>query len=597
MSFPEKITMYSSIKNTTEPHYVTLDSALKRITEGKSHPIIGQLRYGDKSMKSKLPVAMFSGVFMGRKDDDLMEHSGLIVLDFDHIRVDEYKPLIGTDEYVRACWTSPSGDGLKVLVKVTNPERHRDHFRALKAYFEKTYALDVDPSGINESRLCFESHDPEMITNPDSRGFGHLLAETSAPEVPVQREIVTDYEKVDIIVHMIRKAQEGEKHTTLIRAAVLCGGYIAAGRMEEDEAIRILLRELERKGTVSDMDLAKRTIIDGIAQGRALPIREVMQDEQAARREMQVSDGDMSFISSDDSDFDWIEKFVKGDIPKGLTTGLPELDLYFVFKKEFTIINGHSNVGKTTMALFLMATSAVLHGWRWIIYSSENRPASIKMRLMEFLVDIPVSQMHYEERTAAYKWVNKHFTIINNTELYSYSDLLIFAEKLLRQEHYDGFLIDPYNSLKITMSKGKELSTHEYHYEAASEMLTFSMTKNIAVWVNAHAITEAVRRKGPDGLPVAPFAEDTEGGGKFVNRSDIFLTFHRKVQSPDRDIRARMEIHVRKMRNQETGGTNSPFDEPVLLEMNDTRTGFVTVLHRRKSFKPMYLNSGIIDVH
>ena len=221
-----------------------------------------------------------------------------------------------------------------------------------------------------------------MITNPDSRGFGHLLAETSAPEVPVRREIVTDYEKVDIIVHMIRKAQEGEKHTTLIRAAVLCGGYIAAGRMEEDEAIRILLRELERKGTVSDMDLAKRTIIDGIAQGRALPIREVMQDEQAARREMQVSNGDMSFISSDDSDFDWIEKFVKGDIPKGLTTGLPELDLYFVFKKEFTIINGHSNVGKTTMALFLMATSAVLHGWRWIIYSSENRPASIKMRLM-----------------------------------------------------------------------------------------------------------------------------------------------------------------------------------------------------------------------
>ena len=151
--------MYSSITNTTEPHYVTLDSALKRITEGKSHPIIWQLRSGDKSMKSKLPVAMFSGVFKGRRDDDLMEHSGLIVLDFDHIRVDEYKPLIGTDEYVRACWTSPSGDGLKVLVKVTNPERHRDHFRA--------------------SRRTSRRHTHSMLTHQESTSRAYALSLTT----------------------------------------------------------------------------------------------------------------------------------------------------------------------------------------------------------------------------------------------------------------------------------------------------------------------------------------------------------------------------------------------------------------------------------
>ena len=52
-----------------------------------------------------------------------------------------------------------------------------------------------------------------------------------------------------------------------------------------------------------------------------------------------------------------------------------------------------------------------------------------------------------------------------------------------------------------------------------------------------HAVTEAQRRKGDDGLPVAPYAEDTEGGGKFVNRADCFMTIHRKVQSMDSDIR------------------------------------------------------------
>ena len=36
-----------------------------------------------------------------------------------------------------------------------------------------------------------------------------------------------------------------------------------------------------------------------------------------------------------------------------------------------------------------------------------------------------------------------------------------------------------------------------------------------------HAVTEAQRRKGDDGLPITPYAEDTEGG-KFVNRAIAF---------------------------------------------------------------------------
>lgn len=590
------ITMFQSVKHTTEPYYISLADALERIRGGKSKEAILKIREGDTSIKKGLPIALFSGVFTGRRDSDIQGHSGYIVLDFDHINVQDYKPLIGTDEYVCACWLSPSGDGLKALVKVTNPERHRDHFRALQAYFDRTYGLTLDPTGINESRACYESYDENLIQNEDAGMFGHMLSENANAEDRDTHEVHTDYEKVDIITHMIRKAPDGEKHHTLLRAAVLCGGYIAAGRMEEDEVVRIMLRELEHRG-VEDLDQAKRTISDGITQGKAMPIRDVISNEQSIKREMRILDGDMSFISSDDSDMSWIEQFAKGEIQQGLTTGLPELDQYFLFKKEFTIINGHSNVGKTTMALYLMVTSAVLHDWRWIIYSSENKTAAVKMRLMEFLVGVPISNMHYEERVAAFKWVNKHFTIISNDQVYSYTDLLVFAEKLLRQEHYDGYLIDPYNSLKITMGKGDSLSTHDYHYEAASEFLTFSNSHNIALWVNTHAITDAVRRKGPDGLPIAPFAEDSEGGGKWANRSDSFLTFHRKVQSPEPTIRGCMEIHVRKMRNQETGGMPSPYDSPVLMQINGSRTGFSGAVTGNKSFEPLSLNTQLLDLN
>jgi len=597
MSSTEKITMFRAITDTQNPYYITVEDALKRIIEGKSQTVISQVREGQSSLKKQLPVALFSGVFSGRRDEDIIGHSGLIVLDFDHVNVNDYKSLLGTDEFIRACWISPSGDGLKALVKISNPERHRDHFRALQSYFERTYGLEVDPSGVNESRACFESHDTELISRESSKVFGNMLSENSQHQEVTKRESYTDYDKIDIIARMIRKADDGTKHITLLRAAILCGGYIVAGRMEEDEAVRVLVRELQRRNDVDDMELAKRTIADGIAEGKRLPIREVIDDENRIKREMLILDGDMSFISSDDKDQEWIEKFARGEIAQGLTTGMPELDRYYLFKKEFTIINGHSNVGKTTLALYLMVVSALLHGWRWIIYSSENKTAAVKMRLMEFLVDVPISSMHYEERVAAFKWVNKHFTVVSNEEVYSYTDLIVFAEKLLRQEKYDGFLIDPYNALKITMSKGSQLSSHEYHYEAASELLTFSNSKNMALWVNTHAITEAVRRKGIDGLPIAPFAEDTEGGGKFMNRADSFLTFHRKVQSPEHEVRTRMEIHVRKVRSQETGGQPSPFDDPILLQMNSTRTGFTGVATGNKSFKPMSLNTKLLELN
>jgi hypothetical protein len=90
-----------------------------------------------------------------------------------------------------------------------------------------------------------------------------------------------------------------------------------------------------------------------------------------------------------------------------------------------------------------------------------------------------------------------------------------------------------------------------------------------------HAVTEAQRRKGGDGLPIAPYAEDTEGGGKFVNRADSFVTIHRKVQAPDPLVRSMTELHVRKVRETETGGAPTPLDEPFKIVMNMSHTGFI----------------------
>lgn len=579
-----KVTIFKDLYDKTNPHYLTIQQALSRIQDGKSSLTISDIRDGKTDKKKTLPVVCWSGEFSERADNALFEHSGYIVLDFDHVDVDSTKASLATDDYVYSCWTSPSGNGVKALVKISNPERHRDHFRALVKYFERQYGLQVDESGINESRACFESHDKDIIVKETSKKFGALLSENIEEK---QRTEVkgdhTDYMRLNLAARMIRQAEDGEKHATLLRAAKLCGGYVAAGRMEEEEVVRVLLREINKRDIDSEVQ-AIYTIRDGIEHGKNMPIRELIHEEQSVEREMKINDGDMSFISSDDADFKWIDDFSQGLIDLGLDTGDPKLDEYFRYKKEFVVLNGHSNVGKTTTVLYMIANSAIRHNWKWAIYSSENQTASVKMELMQFAMNKKVGDMNYFERKKAYAWVSDHFVIINNNQVYSYSDIILFIEKILRQQKLDAIFIDPYNSLKLDMGKSN-IGVHDYHYEAASEFLTFSKANNIAVWLNTHAFTEAQRRKGVDGLPMAPYAEDTEGGGKFVNRCDCFVTIHRKVQSPDHTVRKMTEFHVRKVRVTETGGRPTPLDDPYIMVMNLSHTGFNGWISQKPMFK------------
>ena len=281
------------------------------------------------------------------------------MLDFDHVDVDATKKALGTDDFIYSCWTSPSGNGVKALVQITNPERHRDHFRALIKYFERTHGLELDESGINESRACFESYDPDLIVKEDYKKFGHFTTEHAEAQTPTNEAYdYTDYMKLNLACRMIRQAKDGEKWMTLNRAAILCGEIHLRRQNGGGGSGESSLREIAKRD-LDNEEHAKQTIIAGIEKGKQMPIRDIIDEEKSAQREMLLNDGDMSFISSDDEDFRWIDDYSQGKIPIGLDTGDPKLDDYFRYKKEFLIINGHSNVGKTTTALYLMVNSAI----------------------------------------------------------------------------------------------------------------------------------------------------------------------------------------------------------------------------------------------
>jgi lipoate-protein ligase A len=182
------ITIFRNIKETSTPFFKDIEFVLERIKNGKYIDLINQIREEeDKSarneLKKNLPAVCFSGTFNRRSDDAIIEHSGYICLDFDgyenHSDMFKEKKKMIADKYVMSVFVSPSGNGLKAIVKIPKePNNHKRYFDALKEYFDSPY---FDVTSKNISRVCYESYDPEIHVNLDSELWDTLSDLNSKP--------------------------------------------------------------------------------------------------------------------------------------------------------------------------------------------------------------------------------------------------------------------------------------------------------------------------------------------------------------------------------------------------------------------------------
>ncbi len=157
------IKAYSLIKGST---YKAMTAKLRSLVDTEA---INEFK------KIHLDFCTFSGKFSGRKVANLIEHSGYLTLDFDHVNnVSELKSKLIEDPYLdpELIFTSPSGDGLKCILKIDlGTNTHQEYFDAISNYILATYDLEVDKSGKDVSRACFLCHDPEVYIKPDYLGI------------------------------------------------------------------------------------------------------------------------------------------------------------------------------------------------------------------------------------------------------------------------------------------------------------------------------------------------------------------------------------------------------------------------------------------
>ena len=132
--------------------------------------------------KKKLPLISFGGTFTSRKKEGgLKDASGIACLDYDHLEdVALTKSRVLEDGYTLAAFVSPSGDGLKVLVKiplVDNDADYKSFYSELQKHYNQYGQTDTATSDI--CRATFVSYDPDLFVNLDS----DLFADQAAPVV------------------------------------------------------------------------------------------------------------------------------------------------------------------------------------------------------------------------------------------------------------------------------------------------------------------------------------------------------------------------------------------------------------------------------
>ena len=200
------VTIFQNIRETDTPFWKDVKYILKRIKDGKSKELVKDIRQEkDKGkrneLKKNLPAICFSGKFNKRQDSALIEHSGLICLDFDGYKKKkdllEDKENFQNNKYVFSVFVSPSGNCIKVLVKIqADPDIHTKYFNSLKKELNSPF---FDSTTKNISRVCYESYDPLLYLNPTSSVWENIEEEeyeekNTYKDVPTIR--ITDENKI-----------------------------------------------------------------------------------------------------------------------------------------------------------------------------------------------------------------------------------------------------------------------------------------------------------------------------------------------------------------------------------------------------------------
>jgi hypothetical protein len=557
------ITIFKNIFSK-EPNYISIEVALKRIQDGKSRKTVEEIRNTlDKEKANKiklnLPSVCFSGKFgADRTDAQLLKHSGFIVLDFDNIfELREKQTEIISNPFVYACWISPSGNGLKALVKIANGTKHREHFQALQEVFP-----EIDRSGINVSRVCYESYDTEIYINEKAEVFKKTK---KIEKVVIYEKNEDEYKTFKNILTWLSNKNEafvtGERNNFIFKLASACCRFgineMTANSMihtefltnseftknEADRAIRSAYKA--NSGNFGSASFDKEILVDKVSRKEVIVEKAVFDEGLKLKDVIYGIDVKQQALDIFENGY----KEVNG-------VNVQEIDERFKPKKgEITVLTGIGNYGKSSFKKWYQAMRIILYGEKFATFSPEdNPPEEYYHDFVEILLgcDCTPSNPHRPNRQIyeyTYDWVCKHIFYVYPKDVSPTPQYImeVFLQLIIK-ENVDGVDIDPFNQLANNYNNfaGRD----KYLEWVLSLFSRFAQINNVYFWIIAHP---KLMVKNTTGNYPCPDVFDIADGALWNNKLDNILVYHRPFAQtePSNPI---CEFHSKKIRRQKIVG-------------------------------------------
>lgn len=155
----------------------TISQIIELTKSDNVRKLVDEVRSGNKEAKKELPAVCWIGrTKSGKRIDSDMEPTQLVMIDIDHVKeprefykklsLPEFKPLLENEIYVVLAHVTPSGEGLRIIFRASEPfetvSEHMVWFR--DTYIPSEYIEDFDVSVKNLGRLSFLVPFEDIIT-------------------------------------------------------------------------------------------------------------------------------------------------------------------------------------------------------------------------------------------------------------------------------------------------------------------------------------------------------------------------------------------------------------------------------------------------
>lgn len=560
--FDREISIYESLYDVDSSHVITVGQALSRIKKGKSREKVEQIRrlpYGKERdhVKKSLPSPLFSGVFKSRNDNNIISYTGLICLDFDNCVIKDKLSELTSSEYVVACWVSPSGNGVKALVEVSEPTRHLDHFDALAQDFE-----GVDPSGRNLSRVCFESYDPNVYIAKEWTVYDRFV-EKRYESVPVVAKTDSTYDRLKR--WMINKGEgffEGNRNNFVFK---LTCGCLRFG-IDKDAIRGSMISDFcGGSFTVKELDVILNSVYRNYASD--FGTAQFSEDDrlinkvtrESIEEQLESLDGPLEDVIYLNDIFPEMLKDFHSGSQKGETTHFPGIDERFRWSRgEITIVGGIGNFGKSTMMLQLMLMKSLKDGYRWAVFSPEQYPPKFFYnQLIHALVGKSPYRHHRnqmsedEYRAAAEKIKDKFYFIYPEKDMPTQDYINRKFVEAMVKHNVDGCMVDPFNA--IYRDRSTRLRDDQFLEDFFRVQKKFALENNVYMVIVAHP-NSSIQKDERTGDYKCPRVYDFAGGAMWNNKADNIIMFHRPYYNSNPNDTTSIFVS-QKIKKKELNGT------------------------------------------